>query len=64
MDMQFIIMVLGNMISTFFQAGIWVVGFFFLLVKTFENGELKKVSGIMVGIILLIVFFYSILVNI
>ncbi|MGG0643553.1 hypothetical protein ABE021_06395 [Sporosarcina gallistercoris] len=61
--MNFIIMVLGNIISTFFQSGIWVVGFFFLLVKTFENKELKKASGILVGISLVILFFYSVLVN-
>jgi hypothetical protein len=63
--MVFIIFnMLSNIISTFFQNGIWVVGFFFLLIKMFESNRLKQFSKYIIGIVLAILFIYSVMVSI
>ncbi|PJK16580.1 hypothetical protein CQS04_05330 [Chryseomicrobium excrementi] len=53
-----------NIISTFFQNGIWVVGFFFLLLRTYDNPILKRVSTYIVGIALSLLLIYSVLISI
>ncbi len=64
MDLFFFFNMFKNIISTFFQNGIWVIGFFYLLIKTFESGKLKHFSKYIIGIILGILFVYSVMVNI
>ena len=48
---------LRNIIATFFQNGIWVIGFFYLLIKTFENDKLEGFSKnvIVSGLVILLV---------
>lgn len=41
MDLFSIFNLFRNIISTFFQEGIWVVGFFYLLIKTFESDKIR-----------------------
>jgi hypothetical protein len=64
MDLFFIFNMFRNIISTFFQNGIWVIGFFYLLIKTFESDRLKHFSKYVIGIILVLLFVYSVLVSI
>ncbi len=61
MDLFFIFTTLRNIISTFFQNGIWVVGFFYLLIKAFEGDRLKQFSKYVIAIILVLLFVYSVL---
>jgi hypothetical protein len=63
MDLFFIFNVFRNIISTFFLDGIWVVGFFYLLNKTFESERLKRVSIYVIGLISILLFFYSVMVS-
>ncbi|WP_042144295.1 hypothetical protein [Paucisalibacillus sp. EB02] len=60
----FIVNMLEPIISTFFQNGIWVIGFFYLLIKTFESDKLKHYSKYVIGIVLGILFVYSVVVSI
>ncbi|RSL30227.1 hypothetical protein D7Z54_26820 [Salibacterium salarium] len=53
-----------DIISTFFQNGIWVVGFFYLLNKTFENQTLRNVSRDAIIVILALLLIYSIFFSI
>ncbi len=53
-----------NIIVTFFQNSIWVVGFFYILIKTFENETLKYFSKYFIGVILALLFLYSVTVSI
>ncbi|MDQ0300622.1 hypothetical protein J2S78_003090 [Salibacterium salarium] len=53
-----------DIISTFFQNGIWVVGFFYLLNKTFENPTLRNVSRDAIIVILALLLIYSIFFSI
>lgn len=55
---------LRNIIATFFQNGIWVIGFFYLLIKTFENERLKDFSKYVIGIVLVILLIHSVIVSI
>jgi hypothetical protein len=64
LDLYFILNMVRNIIFTFFQNGIWVVGFFYLLIKTFESDRLKRISKYITGISLTLLFLYSILVSI
>ncbi len=64
MDLFFIFNMFRNIISTFFQNGIWVIGFFYLLNKTFESDRLKCFSKYVIGIVLASLFVHSILVSI
>ncbi len=63
MDLYFFFNMLRNIISTFFQNGIWVVGFFYLLLKTFDSDRLKHNSKYVLAIVLAILFVYSVLVS-
>ena len=60
----FIFNMFRNIISTFFQDGVWVIGFFYLLNKTFENERVKQFSKYVILIVLVILFLYSVLVSI
>lgn len=51
-------------ISTFFQNGIWVIGFFYLLNKTFENNRLKYFSKYTIWIVMAILFIHSVVMGI
>ncbi|HWO76547.1 MAG TPA: hypothetical protein VNM69_11730 [Bacillus sp. (in: firmicutes)] len=64
MDLFFIFNMIKNIISTFFQNGIWVVGFFYLLIKTFESEKLKHFSKYVIGIVMALLFVYSIFLSI
>lgn len=64
MDLYFITNMLKNIISTFFQNGIWVVGFFYLLLRTFESDRLKQFSKYTIVIVLALLFAYSLRINI
>jgi len=48
--------VFGNTFYDFFRDGIWVVGFFYLLNKTFESGKLKELSKIVIIVVLAVIF--------
>ncbi len=50
-----------NIISSFFQDGIWVVGFFYLLNKTVESNRLKQISKYVMGTVLALLFVYSVM---
>jgi len=63
-DLFFILNMFRNFISTFFQDGIWILGFFYLLNKIFENDRLKQLSKYVIGFALLHLFVYSIIVSI
>ncbi|QCR31089.1 hypothetical protein C1N55_02490 [Lysinibacillus sp. SGAir0095] len=64
MDLFFIFNMFRNIISTFFQNGIWIIGFFYLLNKTFESERLIDFSKYVILIILALLFLYSVLVSI
>lgn len=64
MDLYFFIQTLSNILLTFFQNGIWVIGFFFLLIKTFESDRLMHLSKYVLGAVLTILFIYSVLSSI
>lgn len=64
MDLYFFFNMLKNIIFTFFQNGIWVVGFFYLLIKTFDSDRLKQFSKYIIGIVLALLFVYSVIVSI
>ena len=64
MDLFFFFNMFKNIISTFFQNGIWVIGFFYLLINTFESEKLKNFSEYIIGIVFGILFVYSVLVSI
>jgi hypothetical protein len=52
-----------NIISTFFQHGIWIVGFFFLLLKTFEEERLKQLSKYVLATVLALLLGYSVMIS-
>ena len=45
-----------DILFDFFRDGIWVVGFFYLLNKTIESEKLKKLSKIVIIVILAFLF--------
>lgn len=61
MDLFFYLNVLRNIIVTFFQSGVWVVGFFFLLFRTFDNEKLKNISKYIIGVSLTFLFIDAVL---
>lgn len=61
MDSFFYFNMFRNIISKFFLDGIWVVGFFYLLTKTYENDRLKQVSKYVMGTSLALLFIYSVM---
>jgi hypothetical protein len=50
-----------NTIFTFFQDGVWVLGFFYLLNKLFENERLKHFSKYVTLIVLALLLLYSVI---
>ncbi len=64
MDLFFITNMIRNIITTFFQNGIWVVGFFYLCIKIFDNKTLKILSKYIIIVVLVFLFIHSILVSI
>lgn len=61
MEPYFYINMLRNIIVLFFQNGIWVLGFFYLLNKTFESKKLIQTSKVIVIFVLVFIFFDSVL---
>ncbi|MFS1512665.1 hypothetical protein VQL36_09535 [Chengkuizengella sp. SCS-71B] len=47
---------LSNIFISFFQEGIWVIGFMFLLNKTFESKRLINISKVVTIIVLIFLF--------
>lgn len=64
MNLFFFFNMLRNIISIFFESTIFVVGFFFLLNKMFDNKQLRKVSVWAIGVISLIILIHAILISI
>jgi len=62
-DYHFTINMIRNIIMTFFQSGIWVVGFFYLLNKTHSSKSLLKASKIIMIIVFACLLLYSIDIN-
>lgn len=60
MDLFFYTNVIRNIISKFFQDGIWVIGFFYLLNKTFESEKLIQLSKKVTIVILAFLLLYSV----
>ncbi|MBH0156009.1 hypothetical protein IHV10_06480 [Fictibacillus sp. 5RED26] len=60
MDISTFLGLTSKAVITFFQAGIWVVGFFYLLLKTIKNKDLETLSKYIIGICLGIILFSSI----
>ncbi|WP_123915296.1 hypothetical protein [Bacillus sp. FJAT-42376] len=56
--------VLRNIFFTFFQNGIWAVGFFYLLNLAFPDKRIRDVSKIALAVVLIIYLLYSIAVSI
>ncbi|MCA0984396.1 hypothetical protein LCL89_10095 [Halobacillus yeomjeoni] len=54
---------LWNIIVTFFQHGVWVVGFFYLLNKMYENKMVSRISNVILVISLFILFVRSFLTS-
>lgn len=52
---------LVNTIFTFFQNGVWVLGFFYLLNKLFENERLKHFSKYVTLIVLALLLLHSVI---
>lgn len=63
MDLYFIFNMFRNIIFTFFQNGIWVVGFFYLLLKTYESDKLRQFSKYVIGIVMVLLFIHSVIVS-
>jgi hypothetical protein len=64
MDLFFIPNMIRNIISTFFQNGIWIVGFFYFLIKIFDNKTLTIFSKYIIIVVLVLLFIHSVLVSI
>ncbi|GAB6988692.1 hypothetical protein JCM16418A_07420 [Paenibacillus pini] len=64
MDLFFYTNIIRNIIAKFFQDGIWVIAFFYLLNKTFESEKLIQVSKKITIVIFAFLLLYSILVSI
>ncbi|MBH0231475.1 hypothetical protein [Halobacillus yeomjeoni] len=63
MDFYFYLNMLWNIIVTFFQHGVWVVGFFYLLNRMYENKAVGFVSQIVMIVSLVILFVHSFLIS-
>jgi hypothetical protein len=64
LDLFFYLNMIRNILSTFFQNGIWVIGFFYLLNKTFESKKLMQLSKVVIVIVLAFLFLYSVFASI
>ena len=62
-DFDFYLTMWRNIIFTFFHDGIWVVGFFYLLVKTFDSKRILTLAKVILTIALIILFFHAIQLN-
>ena len=49
MGIYFFFNVLSNIITNFFQNGIWVVGFFFLFEKVVKDARMNRLSVYVMG---------------
>lgn len=63
MDLFFILNMIKNIISTFFQNGIWVVGFFYFLINIFDNKTLKIFSKYIIIVVLILLFIQAVLLS-
>ncbi|MGD6818930.1 hypothetical protein [Metabacillus sp. 84] len=52
--------VLYNILFTFFQAGVWAAGFFYLVNITFPDKRIKDASKIALAVTLVIYLLYAI----
>ncbi|MFA2566062.1 hypothetical protein [Bacillus wiedmannii] len=59
-DSMFVFRVIFNALTLFFSNGVWVVLFFFLLNKTYENKTFRTASNIITVVILAFYLFYCI----
>ena len=64
LDLFLYFSVIRDIILNFFQNSIWVLGFFYLLIKIFENAKLKHFSKYVIAIVLVILFINAIWINI
>jgi hypothetical protein len=54
--------VLKIIVSSFFENSVWVLAFFYLLNKTFENERLKLFSKYATLVVLVLLFLYSVII--
>ncbi|WP_149692972.1 MULTISPECIES: hypothetical protein [Bacillus] len=59
-DSMFVFRVIFNALTSFFSNGVWVVLFFFLLNKTYENKTFRTASSIITVVVLVFYLFYCI----
>ncbi|WP_306202595.1 hypothetical protein [Bacillus multifaciens] len=59
-DSMFAFRVIFNALTSFFSNGVWVVLFFFLLNKTYENKTFRTTSNIITVVVLIFYLFYCI----
>ncbi|MGE8057987.1 hypothetical protein ACQKOD_29855 [Bacillus mycoides] len=59
-DSMFAFRVVFNALRSFFSNGVWVVLFFFLLNKTYENKTFRTISNIITVVVLAFYLFYCI----
>ncbi|MGG0278035.1 hypothetical protein [Bacillus rhizoplanae] len=59
-DSMFAFRVVFNALTSFFSNGVWVVLFFFLLNKTYENKTFRTTSSIITVVVLAFYLFYCI----
>jgi hypothetical protein len=62
-DFIFYLRMIRNIFITFFKDGVWVVGFFFILLKTFDNKTLRQGSIIIIAAVLSTMFLYAFFAN-
>ncbi|PHC10131.1 hypothetical protein [Bacillus toyonensis] len=59
-DSMFVFRVIFNALTSFFTNGVWVVLFFFLLNKMYENKTFRTASSIITVVVLVFYLFYYI----
>lgn len=60
MDISTIFGLANEIVITFFKNGIWVIGFFYLLLKVINNKDLEILSKYIIALCLGIILFSSI----
>lgn len=55
--------VTNSLLVSFFKNGVWVIGFFYLLNKTFRNEKLKKASLFTFIVVIIIMLLYVVVDN-
>jgi hypothetical protein len=63
MDLALFTGMITNILITFFKSSIWVVGFFYLLLRTINNKDVETLAKYVIPIVLAIIFFHSIIVG-